>query len=101
MTKIEFVEQLPGDIEEKMRKDLVICELCWLLKSCYKYSDHDIYSVLQMLLNSEEIEFSNRALIMKAAILYKDKSGDFADHLIYTINKHAGCDCTNDCQSNV
>lgn len=74
--------------------NIVLCELCWLLKSGYKYSRQQISTVLQMLLDIEEFSFSNRDLILEATLLYKNKKGDFADYLIYAINYHEGYEYT-------
>lgn len=83
-----------GQAQSIYINDIVLCELCWLLKSGYKYNKQQISAVLKMLLEIEEFAFSNSELILEATLLYKNKTGDFSDYLIYVINHSKGCQDT-------
>ena len=79
-----------GQVQSIYINNIVLCELCWLLKSGYKYNKQQICDVLHMLLEIEEFAFSNSELILEATLLYKNKPGDFSDYLIYVINRSKG-----------
>jgi predicted nucleic-acid-binding protein len=73
---------------------IVLCELVWVLKSGYKYSRQQISKLLQQMTRTEEFAFSVMDELIEAILLYQNGHGDFADYLIYTINKNVGCEST-------
>jgi len=74
--------------------DAVLCEVAWVLKSNYKYTKDRLIEGLEMLSNTNELEFSSRTIFKQAIELYKNGKADFTDYFIILKNKHAGCEYT-------
>jgi len=62
--------------------DLIIAEVVYVLKSYYKQDKQSITSRLKLLLQYENIEVSNRAVIIEALEAYTKKNIDFADAIL-------------------
>ena len=62
--------------------DLIIAEVVYILKSYYKQDKQSIASRLKLLLQYENIEVSNRAVIIEALEAYTKKNIDFADAIL-------------------
>ena len=73
---------------------IVLCELVWVLKAAYKYPRKEITSVLEVLLQTRQIEIGDRDAVRAALASYRSSSADFADCLIGRLNSEAGCKIT-------
>ena len=62
--------------------DPVLCEIEWVLESCYGASRADILTALRDLLASEGFVFENRQGLQQAIELYQTGKADFSDYLI-------------------
>ncbi|WP_319420531.1 PIN domain-containing protein [Pleurocapsa sp. FMAR1] len=75
--------------------DIVLCEMVWVLRGrSYKYLQPKILSVIELLLQSSKLEFTNRTVIYQALRLNKLGQADFADYLIGAINYNHECTIT-------
>jgi predicted nucleic-acid-binding protein len=71
--------------------DVVMCELVWVLETAYGYDRREIIPVLENILRTKQFQFENKDLLWKSLADYRNKKGDFADHLIGQVDHKAGC----------
>jgi len=71
--------------------DIVLCELVWVLETAYGYDRQEIVPVLENILRTKQFQFENKDLLWKSLADYRNKKGDFADHLIGQAGHKAGC----------
>jgi len=71
--------------------DIVLCELVWVLETAYGYDRQEIVPVLENILRTKQFQFENKDLLWKSLADYRNKKGDFADHLIGHADNKAGC----------
>jgi predicted nucleic-acid-binding protein len=71
--------------------DIVMCELVWVLETAYRYDRREIVPVLENILRTKQFQFENKDLLWKSLVDYRNKKGDFADHLIGLVGHSAGC----------
>ncbi len=71
--------------------DIVLCELVWVLETAYQYYRREIVPVLENILRTKQFQFENKDLLWKSLADYRNKKGDFADHLIGRAGHKAGC----------
>jgi predicted nucleic-acid-binding protein len=62
--------------------DPVLCELEWVLTSCYKAQHNEILAAVQELLAQELFHFENRDAVRQALDAYQTGKADFSDYLI-------------------
>lgn len=83
-----LVGALLGDIRAKSETlfvpTTVALELEWVLRSRYQFDKLTVLKTFGALLETQELDFENEALLEQALDLYKHGSADFADCL------HAG-----------
>jgi predicted nucleic-acid-binding protein len=71
--------------------DIVMCELVWVLETAYGYDRQQIAPVLENILRIKQFQFENKDLLWKSLADYRNRKGDFADHLIGRAGQKAGC----------
>jgi predicted nucleic-acid-binding protein len=71
--------------------DIVLCELVWVLETAYGYERRTLAPVLEKILRTRQFQFENKDLMWKSLADYRDKKGDFADHLIGNVGHKADC----------
>ena len=71
--------------------DTVMCELVWVLETAYGYDCREIDPILENILRTKQFQFENKDLLWKSLADYRNKKGDFADHLIGQAGHKAGC----------
>ena len=71
--------------------DIVMCELIWVLETAYEYDRREILPILDSILRTKQFQFENKDLLWKSLADYRNKKGDFADHLIGQAGHKAGC----------
>ncbi len=70
---------------------IVLCELVWVLDRAYGYSREHIAGVLERLLRTRQLAVEGFPHAWKALSAYRDAKGDFADSLLASTNREAGC----------
>jgi predicted nucleic-acid-binding protein len=60
----------------------VVCELEWVLVSCYRVPRTEIAAVIKRLLDSAVFAFEDRKALLQALAAYQQSRAGFADHLI-------------------
>ena len=88
-------------IERQCSKDrpcfinhIILCELVWVLRRCYKAKKSEIIKVIEQILKTEEFAVQESDIVWLALNDYKDGGADFADYLIGRINTSKGCEST-------
>ena len=71
--------------------DIVMCELVWVLETAYRYARQEIVPALENILRTRQFQFENKDLLWKSLADYRNKKGNFADHLIGHAGQKAGC----------
>lgn len=89
-----FVEQecspdAPGHLSH-----IVLCELVWVLESCYDQNRAGILRVLEAVLGVAELEVESPATVWLALDDYRSGKADFSDHLLARSNGSRGCETT-------
>jgi len=80
--------------ESCLLSDPVLCELEWVLGSCYRASRGDILAVLQELLGRELFTFEDRGTVLEALSRYQAGRADFSDYLIGSKGEFLGARVT-------
>jgi len=62
--------------------DIIIGEIVYVLKSFYKQDKKYIVDRLKLLLQYENLEVSNRAIVIEALEVYEKRNIDFADAIL-------------------
>jgi len=71
--------------------DIVMCELVWVLETAYGYARQEIVQVLERILRTKQFQFENKDLLWQSLADYRNKKGNFEDHLIGRAGHKAGC----------
>lgn len=80
-----------AEAEERcLLTDPVLCELEWVLESCYEAERPDIAATIQELLGQPLFEFEDRALAVAALAAYAAGGSDFSDCLVGERARAAG-----------
>ena len=72
---------------------IVLCELCWVLKRCYKADNSKISAVIDQILRTRQLEVEDPKTVWQALgdFVQGSTDTDWADCLINNINKSHGC----------
>jgi len=70
--------------------DIVMCELVWVLETAYGYDRREIAPVLDKILRTKQFQFANKELLWQSVADYRNRKGDFSDHLIGRAGNKAG-----------
>jgi predicted nucleic-acid-binding protein len=65
-----------------------LCELCWVLRSVYRFSTGDIAAAIRLLVDSPNVALEHSAVEAGLALL--EAGGDFADGVIAHMGKWLG-----------
>ncbi len=85
----ECTNEHPGFISH-----IVLCELVWVLESCYAQDKDTIGTVLEQLLKVAQLEIEDPQCVWLALSDYRGGSADFSDHLLARANLASGCEQT-------
>lgn len=69
----------------------VLCELVWVLDRSYQQSKAQMLDVLDTILRKSLFRIEHNELVRRSVHAWSRGKGDFADHLIGEIARHAGC----------
>lgn len=87
----EFIENYCSNGNKIFVNHLVICELVWVLKKCYKLSKSKTINVIQHILQISQFSIENAQIIWQALTDYKQGSADFADYVVARTNIFNNC----------
>ena len=78
----ELLESIFAEDEGCFVSDPVLCEIEWVLDSCYKASRARIVEALQELVANPHFIFVDRSAIRRALDAYRAGRADFSDYLV-------------------
>ena len=84
-----FRKTIAGE-ETLYTTDLVIAEIVWVLESYYELTKHDIREKVEKILNTQNLDCPNKALILNALAMYAEKNIDYVGAYNGFILKKAG-----------
>ena len=87
----EFIENYCSNGNKIFVNHLVICELVWVLKKCYKLSKPKTINVIEHILQISQFSIENGQVIWQALTDYKRGSADFADYVVGRTNLFNNC----------
>jgi predicted nucleic-acid-binding protein len=59
--------------------ELIVAEVVWVLESAYEMKKNQIYSLLQAMFNTHNLEIPNSGILKDAAVIYNSKNIDFIE----------------------
>jgi predicted nucleic-acid-binding protein len=71
---------------------IVLCELVWVLEDVYRHGRAELATVLEKILLTSQFAFEEKDLLWKALTDYRQRKGDFSDHVIGHLGTRAGCE---------
>jgi predicted nucleic-acid-binding protein len=86
-----LVDRLDEEESRAYVSDIVLCELVWVLSSCYGFDRAQITLALRKLAAARQLRFASTDNVLRAIGAYEQHKGDFADYLIREHAKAAGC----------
>jgi predicted nucleic-acid-binding protein len=72
--------------------NIVLCELCWVLKSAYGASRKDCVTALEAMLEVPVFHFESLQACNSALDAYKSGAADFSDFLIREVARGMNCE---------
>jgi predicted nucleic-acid-binding protein len=89
---VRLFKQLDADEARAHVSDVVICEIVWVLRSCYGFGRDEIASTLQQVLASRQLVFDSPDRLRRALDAFETGRGDVADYVLREHAKEADCD---------
>jgi predicted nucleic-acid-binding protein len=71
---------------------VVLCELVWVLESCYDATRAEVAQAIRVLLTAKQILVEQPAVAWKALRAYEAGGADLADGVILETSRAAGCE---------
>lgn len=90
----EFIENYCSSGNKIFINHIVICELVWVLKKCYKILKPETINIIEYILKISQFSIENPQVIWQALSDYKKGPADFADYVVGRTNKFHNCDET-------
>ena len=87
----EFIEKHCAAGGKLFINHIVLCELVWVFKKCYKLSKLKTVSILERIVNTSQFAVENPQIIRLALNDYKSGSADFSDYVVGRTNQHCRC----------
>ena len=73
---------------------IVLCELAWVLESCYDLKKDDLANILKKILSTRQFTIENSKIAWHAIDDFGASKADFSDCLLGQINLHKDCEHT-------
>lgn len=81
--------------EEILITHIVLCELVWVLDTCYDHTRDELIAMLEQLFRTAQFVYEDKAVLWGAWEDYRAGKGDFSDYLIGRAAKQAGAVTTH------
>ena len=94
MRAAEFLERRLSEDNPGFISTVAMAEIAWVLKRAYGFSDLDLASAIERLLQIDTLVVDSEKEVWEAAIALRDGQASFADALICFLGKEAGCSHT-------
>ncbi len=86
-----LIEQAAARGDKLYRCSVVLCELVWVLQSCYGIPRAEIGGTLERILMTSQFQIEHRDSAWAALSEFRSTQADFSDCLIGRIHRAAGC----------
>ena len=81
-----FTEIISGNITG-ISTSLVIAEVIWVLKKFYSWDKEEICNNIELILKTPNIRFKERAILLEAINIYRERNISFIDAYNYSYMK--------------
>lgn len=89
---VALIRKLDRAAETAYVSDVVLCELVWVLQSCYDFDRRQIAGALKRLIHARQLSFDSTDRLSRALAAFEDGRGDLADYVIREHAKAVECD---------
>ncbi len=89
---VRLFKRLDADEARAHVSDVVVCEIVWVLRSCYGFGRDEIASTVKQVLASRQLVFDSPDRLRRAFGAFEVGRGDVADYVLREHAKEAGCD---------
>ena len=89
-----FIEKNCTDESPCFIGQIVLAELAWVLEGSYNLSRDEIAHVIEQLLQTGQLEISDREAVWRSLNDYRQSNADFPDHLLARVNESQNCEFT-------
>jgi predicted nucleic-acid-binding protein len=84
-----------GAKRAKLHLDVVVlCEVVWVLRGAYDFDKATVCGVIEKILAAAQFSIDDRDRAREALDKYRAEGGDFADYMLGSRNRAAGCGVT-------
>jgi predicted nucleic-acid-binding protein len=87
----EIIERRVTERDPGFISTVAIAETAWVLQSVYRFSDEQLASALELVLNADALVVESEIEVNAAAFALKQGEGSFADALTAELGARAGC----------
>jgi predicted nucleic-acid-binding protein len=87
-----LIKRIDAEGERARVSMVAVCELVWVLRSCYGFGREAIARTLSALLASRQLAFESPDRLLRALHAFEAGKGDFADYVIREDARAVGCD---------
>jgi len=89
-----LIEQECSEIEPCFICHIVLCEMIWVLKTCYKTPKENLVEIIRTLLEIKQLSLQEPQVVWEALQVYQKSTADFSDILLTKVNQLNGCQYT-------
>lgn len=89
-----LIEQECSETEQGFICHIVLCEIIWVLKTCYKVPKENLVEIICTLMEVKQLSIQEPQTVWEALQIYQQSNADFSDVLLTKVNQLNGCECT-------
>ncbi len=89
-----LIEQEFSETQRGFICHIVLCEVVWVLKTCYKRPKENLVEIIQTLMEIKQLSLQEPQVVWEALQIYKNSTADFSDVLLMMVNQLNGCEYT-------
>ncbi|NJO15680.1 MAG: type II toxin-antitoxin system VapC family toxin [Thioploca sp.] len=89
-----FIERECTETQPGFICHIVLCEVIWVLKTCYKVPKEKLVEIIQALIETKQLSIQEPQVVWEALQVYQESTADFSDVLLMRVNQSKGCEYT-------
>ncbi len=89
-----FIEQKCTETKPGFICHIVLCEVIWVLKTCYQVPKEKLVDIIQVLMETKQLSIQEPQVAWEALQVYQESTADFSDALLARVNQSKGCEYT-------
>jgi predicted nucleic-acid-binding protein len=86
-----LIEQACSELEPGFICHIVLCEVIWVLKTCYRTPKSNLIEIIHNLLEVKQLSVQQPQVVWEALQVYQQSTADFSDILLMKVNQLSGC----------